>query len=384
MDILVRIGEITLKSSRSRRRFMRILIRNIRDSLESAGIRDFEIINMWSRVLVRLPSVDEVPKSLKRVFGIVSLSPIHIIEFKTLSDILDIGESLFKDYVKGKTFAVRARRTGKHDFTSMDLAKELGSRLYGYSRGVDLKSPEAEVFVEVRDNKCFFFTDVFKGYGGLPIGSEGRVVSLLSGGFDSAVASWYALKRGAEVYYLFLNLDGEEYLKNVLDVAKVLANNWSYGYRPMMYVVPGKDIVIEILTTREDYWNVILKRVLYRLGEMLAKEVRADSLITGESLGQVSSQTLKNLRVSQEAVEIPINRPLFGMDKEEIIRVAREIGTYDYSAKVWEYCALVPEKPTLNASLKVVLEEEAKMDMDIIQRAYRDKEVIDLRSLSID
>jgi thiamine biosynthesis protein ThiI len=197
------------------------------------------------------------------------------------------------------------------------------------------------------------------------------------------VASWYALKRGAEVYYLFLNLDGEEYLKNVLDVARVLADNWSYGYRPMMYVVPGKDIVIEILTTREDYWNVLLKRILYRLGEMLAKEVRADSLITGESLGQVSSQTLKNLRVSQEAVEIPVNRPLFGMDKEEIIRVAREIGTYDYSAKVWEYCALVPEKPTLNASLKVVLEEEAKMDMGIIQRAYSEKEVIDLRSLGI-
>ena len=383
MDILVRLGEITLKSSKSRKRFMKILIRNIREAIKSEGIENFSIINMWSRLLIKLPRVDDLPEALIRVFGIVSLSPVYVISFKNLDDILDAGEAFFKEYVRDRVFAVRARRTGSHNFSSMDIAKELGSRLYKYSGGVDLNNPDVEVYVEVRDDKCFFFKEIIRGYGGLPIGTEGKVVSLLSGGFDSAVASWYALKRGAEVYYLLLNLDGDPYLQNVLRVVKVLADRWSYGYEPKMYVVPGKDIVVEILTTREDYWNVILKRILYRLGEMLAKDVDADSIITGESLGQVSSQTLKNLRVSQEVINIPVNRPLFGMDKEEIIRLSRVIGTYEYSAKVWEYCALVPEKPILNASSEVAAREEEKIDFDVIYKAYEDKEVIDLKKLKL-
>jgi thiamine biosynthesis protein ThiI len=384
MEVMIRLGEMTLKSRRSRKRFMNRLIRNIRDALIHEDVGEFKIRNMWSRILVKMPDVDDIPGSLARVFGIVSFSPVHSFKFDSLSDILERGEEFFKDHVRGKKFAVRARRVGSHSFSSMDVARELGSRLYNYSDGVDLTDPEVEAFVEIRDDTCFFYKDVFSGYGGLPIGTEGRVVSLLSGGFDSAVASWFLLKRGAEVHYLFLNLDGDEYLQNVLKVAKVLGDNWSYGYEPIIHVVPGKEIVIELMGTREDYWNVLLKRVLYRLGEMLADDIKADSLVTGESLGQVSSQTLKNLRVSQEAVSIPVNRPLFGMDKEEIIRIAREIGTYKFSEKVWEYCALVPEKPVLSASREVVEREESKIDKDVIYKAFREKLEISLRKLDIE
>ena len=379
MDIVIRLGEITLKSSRSRRRFLKILFYNIKDALASEGIKNYKLFNLWSRILVKLPGVDEVPLALKRVFGITSLSPVYIYSFNTYNDILDKGEESFKDIVKDKVFAVRVRRIGSHSFRSIDVARDLGSRLYNYSKGVDLKNPEVEVFVEIRDEKCFFYTDIIGCYGGLPIRSEGKIISLFSGGFDSAIASWFALKRGAEVHYLFLNLDGEEYLNKSFKVVKVLADKWSYGYNPKFHVIPGKDIVSEIYVTREDYWNVILKRILYRLGEWLASEINADSLITGESLGQVSSQTIKNLRVSQQAINIPINRPLFGFDKEEIIRYAREIGTYEFSSLVKEYCALVPQKPILNASLKTVLEEEKKINFDVINKAYENRKTILLR-----
>ncbi len=380
---MVRLGELTLKSDRSRRRFLRALIRNIGDALESEGYSDYNIRNMWSRVLIDVDT-DEVPMVLKRVFGIISFSPVIHSTYVSLDSIVEDGYKIFREMVAGRKFAVRVKRAGSHGFRSMDVARELGKRLLPVSSGVDLDNPDVEVYVEIRDKDVFYFNEVIEGYGGLPIGTEGVAVSLLSGGFDSAVASWMTLRRGAEVHYLFLNLAGEDYLSDVLKVAGVLAKRWSYGYEPVMYAVPGREIVMEIMRTREDYWNVLLKRVMYRLAERMANEIGAETVITGESLGQVASQTMRNLMVSQEAVGIPINRPLFGMDKQDIIDLAREIGTYEYSAKVKEYCALVPRRPVLRASLDVVLREESKMNMEVIDDAYENKKVINLRQIDID
>lgn len=383
MKILVRLGELTLKSSRSRKRFMRILIHNIRDALKSSGFNSYNIRNLWSRILIEVDG-DEVPLVLRRVFGIISFSPVTHVGLTSFENIIETGYDLFKDVVKGKKFAVRVRRTGDHSFRSIDVARALGERLYNLSSGVDLKNPDVEVYVEIRDRDLFFFDEVIDGYGGLPIGTEGVAISLLSGGFDSAVASWMTMRRGAKVHYLFLNLGGEEYLSDVLRVANILANNWSYGYEPIMYVIPGREIVMEIMRCREDYWNIILKRVMYRLAERMAREFGAETIITGESLGQVASQTMRNLLVSQDAVSLPINRPLFGLDKKDIIDISREIGTYEYSSRVKEYCALVPRKPVLRASLDIVRNEEEKMNIDVINDAYNNREVLNLRKLSIE
>lgn len=383
MKILVRLGELTLKSSRSRKRFMRVLIHNIKDALESSGFSNYNIRNLWSRILIELDG-DVVPHVLKRVFGIISFSPVTHVGITSFEEIVETGYDLFKNKVRGKRFAVRVRRTGDHSFRSIDVARALGERLYNLSSGVDLKNPEVEVHVEIRDKDVFFFDEVIDGYGGLPIGTEGVAISLLSGGFDSAVASWLTMRRGAKVHYLFLNLGGEEYLSGVLRVAGVLANYWSYGYEPVMYVIPGREIVMEIMRCREDYWNIILKRIMYRLAERMAHEYGAETIITGESLGQVASQTMRNLLVSQEAVSIPINRPLFGLDKQDIIDMSREVGTYEYSSRVKEYCALVPRKPVLRASLDVVKGEEDKMNMDVVDDAYRDKDVLNLRRLGME
>lgn len=384
MEILIRLGELTLKSDRSRRRFLNRLIYNIRDALQSNGVDRFRIRNLWSRIIISIDGLDTIPESLTRVFGIVSLSPISSFRFNNIDNILDRAEEYFREHVKGRRFAVRVRRSGRHEFTSMDIARLLGERLYKYASGVDLKNPDVEACLEVRNDECYLFKEVIKCHGGLPIGTEGKAIALLSGGFDSAVASWFTLRRGAMVHYLFLNLGDDEYLYDVLRVAYILASRWSYGYKPILYAIPGRDILAEIMRTREDYWNIILKRIMYRFAEKMAGEYGADTIITGESLGQVASQTLRNLRISEEAIDIPVNRPLFGLDKEDIINYSRIIGTYNYSARVKEYCAIIPRKPVLRGSIKRALEEEAKMDWDTIWSAYGERKTIDLRMLDKD
>ena len=379
LKILVRFGELTLKSDRSRRRFLRRLIQNIRDALNTLGYK-YEIENLWSRLLIDVyGDINDAVEALRRVFGIHSLAIVSDRYFDGLDDLVRLGVEEFKDAVRGRSFAVRVKRVGRHNFTSMDVARLLGSELLKYADRVDLTSPDVEVRLEIRDDRVFFYHGLVKAYGGLPIGTEGVAVALVSGGFDSAVAAWYALKRGAIVHYVFCNLDGEGYKMDVIKVLKVLSDKWSYGYMPKLYVIDFTGVLDELRKTREDYWNVILKRMMYRAAERIAKKLRAGTIITGESLGQVSSQTMKNLFVSQRAVETPINRPLFGLDKEEIIDMAREIGTYELSARVQEYCAIVPEKPILSASLRVVEEEESKLDMSKLWEALESAEVINLR-----
>lgn len=377
--ILVRFGELTLKSDKSRRRFLNRLIRNIENALDSLSAK-YRIENLWSRLIVEVDGdLDKALNTLKRVFGIHSLAVIKDYYFKDMDDLVRVGVNEYKNIVKNKSFAVRVRRTGKHPFTSMDIARILGEKLRNYAKGVELKMPEVEVRIEIRDNRVFYYKKLVKAYGGLPVGTEGIALALVSGGFDSAVAAWYTLKRGAIVHYVFCNLNGEGYKLDVINVMRVLSDMWSYGYSPKLYIIDFNEVLDEIKKTREDYWNVILRRMMYRAAEYIAKRIGAKTIVTGESLGQVSSQTLTNLYVSQLAIELPINRPLFGMDKEEIINIAREIGTYEYSAKIQEYCAIIPEKPVLYASKKVVRDEEDKIDMKILWNALENMEIINLK-----
>ena len=380
--ILLRLGEITIKSKRTRRRFENILVNNIKDALNYNNINDYKIYREWGRIYIET-SDRRALEVLRRVFGIKSLSPVTCIKFTHLKDLVEQIKPLVVDKIRNKTFAVRARRVGEHDYTSMDIAKELGAALIEYSRGVDLNNPEVEVGVEVRWNRAYVYTEVIKGYGGLPIGTEGRVVSLVSGGFDSAVAAWYMLKRGAMVDYLLCNLGGLAHERGVLSVLKVLADKWSYGYRPVLYIVDFRPLVKEIMSKCNiNLFNIILKRYMYRAAQRIAHSIGAEAIVTGESLGQVSSQTLTNLEVSSRAVEIQILRPLIGMDKDEIIERAREIGTYEPSSLVEEFCALFVRHPKTRASLKEVLEEEAKIDRSVFEDIMSKVKSIDLKSLS--
>lgn len=378
-------GEVTTKARGTRRAFSRRLERNLEDALRSAGV-EYDIDRRWGRIFVASSST-AAGDAMRHVFGLQSLSPVRREEWHQLEDIVDRGEDLFTERVTGKEFAVRARRGGDKSsipFTSLDVERALGARLLEPSAGVDLDEPEVTCRVEVREDAAYFFTDTLEAPGGLPIGTEGRALALVSGGFDSAVAAWLVLKRGVRLDYLFYNLGGEIHREGVLKVMKLVADRWSFGYRPRLYAVDLAPAA-EALQARVEpkLWQVVLKRLMLDGAERLARRIDADALVTGEAIGQVSSQTLQNLRVITDRVELPVLRPLVGSNKNEIIDLARRIGTYELSAAVAEYCALEPDHPATRADLDEVRVEESKLDWEVLDRAVDDAESIDLRRLDL-
>lgn len=373
-------GEFSVKSRRTQQRFRRRLLRNLDDALAQAG-GEYEIEDRWSRVYVRSTS-PHAEANLARVFGFASASPIDLTLPADLEEIARRGGEFYADAVRGRTFAVRARRSGTHSFRSKDIEIRLGAELDGEGR-VDLSAPEVTVGVEVRDDLAYLFRRKIPGGGGLPLGVEGRALALVSGGFDSAVAAWLMLKRGVELDYVFCNLGGDAYERSVLAVMKVIADRWSYGSRPRIHIVDFGD-ALEDLRARaaERYWQILLKRLMYRAGSLVAEACGAEVIVTGEAVGQVSSQTLPNLRAIEPASSVPVFRPLIGFDKEEIIARARAIGTADLSARVKEYCAIAPGRPVTAATVASVDAQEARLDLGVLRRAVGDRKALDLRDLT--
>jgi diphthamide synthase (EF-2-diphthine--ammonia ligase) len=236
--------------------------------------------------------------------------------------------------------------------------------------GVDLSSPEVTASSRCGTRAAYLFSERVDGAGGLPLGVEGRAVALLSGGYDSAVAAWLLLKRGVALDYVFCNLGGDAYERAVVQVGKALADEWSYGTRPRLHVVDFGDVLQELKEkTRDAYWQVVLKRLMYRAACTVAAERGAGAIITGEAVGQVSSQTLPNLRAIETVATLPVLRPLIGFDKDEIIDRARSIGTAALSEQVKEYCAIAPGYPVTAARVERVDAEEGRMDLSVLDAA---------------
>lgn len=389
--LLTRYGEIALKSERSRSRMERRLVSNIADALTSEGMKGRVWVSgarVWVCCFDSEESALEASKVVARVMGVVSVSPSIEIRFESLEDLCQKAREFFTPRVKGRVFAVRAHRVGHHSFTSKDVEKVLGKMLLdsGASR-VDLENPEYEAYVEIRGDRAYLFDKVIEGPGGLPIGVEGTVLSLFSGGIDSPVATWFAMKRGCEVHMALFNIGGDPQIYSALAVAKVLADRWCYGYRPKLYVIDIRPIALKIAQhSPEEYIVILLRRAMMRLATYLAKDIGAEALVTGESLGQVASQTLRNLAVIDEASELPVLRPLIGMDKQEITEIARRIGTYELSSKMVEYCPMGTRKVTTRASLEKVREIESRIALtsDELVKTVEDRLEFDLRSIPID
>ena len=380
--VLIRLGgELFIKSRRTRSTFLRRLRRNLNDAV--SGLEQGASLEQgWDRLFVRARSW-QMLGVLPRVFGISSLSPIDVVTAADLDAIVEAGATTFGQRVAGRTFAIRARRAGRHPFNSQDVQVRLGAALLDRSAGVDLDDPEVTVRVEVRDDRAYLFSERLPGAGGLPVGVEGRAVALLSGGFDSAVASWLMLKRGIRLDYVFCNLGGDAYERAVVQVGKLIADDWSYGTRPRLHVVDFAEPLRELRErTRASYWQVVLKRLMYRAASRVGAELAAGAIVTGEAVGQVSSQTLANLRAIDPAADLPVFRPLLGFDKEEIIERARFIGTAGLSEQVKEYCAIAPGRPVTAASVEAVTREESAIDPAVVERAVAERKVLDLRSLS--
>ncbi|MBI4543811.1 MAG: tRNA 4-thiouridine(8) synthase ThiI [Gemmatimonadetes bacterium] len=380
--ILLRLGaELTIKSRRTRSHFQQRLLRNVRDALATTR-EPYRIQGGWGRVFLEASS-PQAPALLARVFGISSLSPVEAVVPAEQDAIVAEGEVRFRERVRGRSFAVRARRAGRHSFSSQDIQVQLGAALLPHAARVDLDQPEVTVYVEVRDDKAYLFGERIAGAGGLPLGVEGNAVALLSGGYDSAVAAWLMLKRGIALDYVFCNLGGDAYERAVVQVAKVLADEWSYGSRPRLHVVDFGEVLQELRArVKPSYWQVVLKRLMYRAASRIGEERGAGAIVTGEAVGQVSSQTLTNLGAIEPAATLPLFRPLLGFDKEEIIARARQVGTAALSEQVKEYCAIAPGKPVTAASAEAVGREEAKMDAAVLDAALASRKVLDLRALT--
>jgi thiamine biosynthesis protein ThiI len=379
---LVRLApEVTTKSRRTRRRFQERLVANLDDALARLG-GAHSVRNRWDRIHVEAEHPGAAER-LAAVFGVSSVSRVDARIPADLDRIVEVGHDLYRDLVAAHdTFAVHARRTGRHPFRSRDVCVRLGAALNPYA-SVDLTRPDVTVSVEVRDEEAFLFSGRREGAGGLPLGVEGRAVCLVSGGFDSAVAAWLVLRRGVSLDYVFCNLAGDAYERMVASICKVLADEWSYGDRPRLHVVDFGPVLDELRTRTEPrYWQVVLKRQMYRTAERIAAERGGDAIVTGEAIGQVSSQTLANLRAIDEVAALPVFRPLLGFDKAWIIERAGAVGTAALSARVREYCAIVPDKPVTHTSSKRVRAQEVDLDAAVLDRAVSGRRVLDLRALS--
>lgn len=389
-------GDLTTKADATRRRMTSRLVENLRASIKASG-RGGRVVKERNRLFVELEPIpgagtapdDEVmAERLARVFGIQSVSVAHALPWSSLGDIVRDGERFGREAVRDKRFAVRARRVGDRGevpIRSGEVERELGAALDRVAERVDLSNPEATVHVEIDRDRAYYFVASTRGAGGLPLGTEGGAVSLISGGFDSPVASWRLLRRGVALDYAFCNLGGRQHELETLEIAKRLADRWQAGTRPRFHVFDFDPISREIqakVTMR--FWQVVLKRMMLRAAEAIAASWDAGAIVTGEAIGQVSSQTLQNLSVISEGARWPILRPVIGNNKEEIIAESRLVGTHDLSAKVGEYCAIVPSKPATNARLEDVLAEEAKLDPGVLAESIESRTHLVLHDVDLD
>lgn len=382
--VLLRLsGEVSTKADATRRRFVDRLQTNAHDALASEGI-GHRVRVTRNRLLAEVDRVEGV-EVLSRVFGVQSVSQVEPRPAESLEQVVGDGARLFGERVAGRRFAVRARRVGdRHEapLSPAEIERRLGAALRPRSAGVDLGNPEVTVRIELFGGRAHFFTEVRPGPGGLPLGTEGRAVALCSGGFDSAVAAWRMLRRGVAQDFVFCNLGGASHRLGALRVMVELARRWCYGTRPKLHALDFAPVGDEIRrSTERRFWQVHLKRMMLRAAEAIAREAGALAIVTGESVGQVSSQTLRNLAVIRQATELPVLQPLIGSNKDEILAEAREIGTFELSATVGEYCALVPRRPATTSRLDAIVRQEERIDASVLRAALDAREVVDLRSL---
>lgn len=366
MLFMVRLSsDITTKASRTRRRFTGMVMQNMADALRTTGVGG-RVLPGYARLFVE--SDDErAAQVISHVFGVHSVSPVNEVDTPTMESLLDTATAFFTPHVQGRTFAVRARCAKPSPFRGSEIDRQLGARLVGLGK-VQLKDPDVTCRVETREGHTYLYTDSQRAYKGLPIGSEGRAISLLSGGFDSAMSSWMMLRRGIALDYVVCRLGGQVHVQGALSVLRVLGERWSFGSQPRVLVVPFEEVADQIRARcRPSSWQLILKRCMYLTAQEVARRTRSLAIITGESIGQVSSQTLKNIRALDANMHTPVLRPLVGIDKEEIMQQCREIGTWEVSALVKEYCAISDFKPMVAARIEDVAREEEKLDINWVE-----------------
>ncbi|ACR13621.1 thiamine biosynthesis/tRNA modification protein ThiI [Teredinibacter turnerae T7901] len=374
--------EITIKSHPVRKRWTRQLTENLR--LLGRRIHEgTKVIQDWDRIEVRVPDDDDAVQAqfidmLKRTPGISTFSLVSAYPFTTLHDIYEHALPLYGDLIANKTFCVRVKRTGKHDFTSTDAEKYVGGGLNQHTQalGVRLKDPDVTVHIDIKDDYCYLVNGRFAGLGGFPMGTQDPVLSLVSGGFDSTVASYLMMKRGLRTHFCFFNLGGRDHELGVKEIAFYLWNRYSASHRVRFVTVPFEGVVEEILEKIDPAnMGVVLKRMMLRAAEKIAARGDIQALVTGEAVAQVSSQTIPNLSAIERVCNTLVLRPLIAMDKPEIIRLSREIGAEEFSANIPEYCGVISVKPSAKVRLDRLEAQEAQFDFSRLENAIEQSRV---------
>ena len=368
--------EITIKSPPVRKRFIQRLNSNLQVILQRIEPK-IKVHSLWDRIDVNCPPVteavyEEIVTALEDTSGIAHVIEVHECPLESFEQLLKIVKGIWSERLKDKRFVVRVKRSGQHDFSSGEMERYIGFGLLQQTQAlkVDLHTPQITVYLEIKDETVFVVERRIDGLGGYPQGSQEAVVSLISGGFDSIVASYLTMKRGAKTHFVFFNLGGAVHEAGVKQVAYYLWKRFGSSSRVKFISVPFEEVVGEILQTIDhSHMGVVLKRMMLRAAERVAANVKAEAVITGESIAQVSSQTLSNLGVIDRVTECLVLRPLITYDKQDIIDLATKIGTYEYAACMPEYCGVISDKPNVKAQLNRVQEEEDKFNFEVLEQA---------------
>ncbi|MBE7054259.1 MAG: tRNA 4-thiouridine(8) synthase ThiI [Ruminococcaceae bacterium] len=386
--ILVRYGEIVLKGL-NRRYFENLLSDNIKEAI--AGMGRYELRKSGAVIYIRPLDGDEqanrIMERLKYVFGVVSIT----LAYKCSKDLKEIQqkavEYLSDTLKKYKTFKVESKRADKkYPLTSPEISYYVGGYLLEHNPHlkVDVKNPEITVMVEVRDEYAYIHTEKIRCLGGMPIGANGKAMLLLSGGIDSPAAGYMIAKRGVRleaVHFFSYPYTSERAKDKVLKLASIVAR---YSGDMKVHIVPFTDIQLEIRDKcPEEHLTLVMRRFMMQIAERIAKNNNCKALITGESIGQVASQTMEALNVTNDAVDMLVLRPFVGMDKEEIVEISQKIDAFETSILPYEDCCTVftPRHPSTKPKIEKVIESQNLLDVErLINEAVEGTETVIMKA----
>lgn len=372
--------EIMIKGDRAKRQMLSQLLMNLqkisKDISNEIVLKKFfdkielitplEFSSVLKEKLLQTPGIDQV------------LEAIQINEMDSLDKIKVEVNKYMSNEIIDKTFVIRAKRVGTQDFKSIDIEQTVGGYMLAHNKtkGVDLRNAEVTIKLELEHNKLNIITQKHQGLGGFPLGSQGEILSLMSGGFDSTVASYLSIKRGLKTHFIFFNLGGIAHEIGVKQVSWYLWNKFASSHRVSFITIPFEDVVGQIFKDiSPSYMGVMLKRLMIIAAQKVAKDMKIDALMTGESVAQVSSQTLRNLSLIDSASDILILRPLAMMSKPDIIEIATKIGTKKFAEAMPEYCGVISQHPVTAGSFDRVEKEAKNFDYTILEEAIKNAKI---------
>ena len=378
--ILIKYGELTTKKD-NRSFFIKTLVKNIKDKLE--GI-NFSIEYDYYRMFIKTDQIEEALERLKCVFGIYEIIVANRFKERSLDSIcVNVYDAICdKEF---KTFKIETNRSDKSfESTSLEINKRVGAYILKNidNVSVDIKNPDLLVNVEIRTDYTYIYYDKIKGLCGYPVSSLGKGLLMLSGGIDSPVAAYLTMKKGVNLSYIYFESiphTSLEARKKVIELANII---YKYGCRTKLYIVNFTKIQETIYKEgNPEYIITIMRRMMYRISERLAKKIHANAIFNGESIGQVASQTLTSMNAVNNVTNFPVIRPLASFDKLEIIDISKRIGTYDTSILPYEDCCtiFVPKHPVINPNIEECERIEKLFDYEkMIEEAMEDMIVVDI------